>query len=245
MTQPVRIHQIFYAPGQRDALDPAFAPLSNESNSRPEWFEYHVFRTQYIAGACQPGEISGFVSWKFRQKTRMRGDQFIRFIRRNPGHDVYCINPYPKSNAVFRNVWAQGEHFHPGLRELARRCFDAAGIDLSLDGEHGDAITCYCNYWAATRTFWDLYMGYMERIHALVEQRIHPNLTERLHARARYDGNASFLAFLVERMFTTILARHPEISVASLRCDAWWRRALGTTGHFRGVIRPQGDSHRS
>lgn len=235
MNPKIRVHQIYYDPSQRPFLDPAFVPLDNTRNERPEWCEYHVFRTQYLAGTCAPGQLTGFISWKFRQKTRMTGAQFIRFIRRNPGHDVYCINPYPKSNSIFRNVWAQGEHFHPGLRELARRCFDAAGIELPLDGEHGDAIICYCNYWVATRAFWDLYMGYAERLFDAIEHRLDPDTKARLFSRARYDGNASFLPFVIERLFTTVLAKNADVTVASLRCDSWWRRIIAASVHVRGL----------
>jgi hypothetical protein len=233
MTHEIRIHQIYYEPRQRPLLDPAFIPLDNTRNERPEWCEYHVFRTQYHAGVCAAGQLTGFMSWKFRQKTRMSGGQFIGFIRRNPGHDVYCINPYPKSNAIFRNVWAQGEHFHPGLRDLARRCLDAAGLDLPLDGEHTDAITCYCNYWVGTRPFWDLYMSYAERLFDVIETRLDTDTRARLDARAQYDGNASFLPFVIERLFTTILFQHTEVSVANLRCDHWWTRLTGRSASFR------------
>jgi len=226
MHPAIRIHQIYYDPTQRPSLDPAFVPLDNTRNERPEWCEYHIFRTQYLAGACEPGQLTGFMSWKFRPKTRMTGGQFVRFIGRNPGHDVYFINPYPKSNSTFRNVWAQGEHFHPGLRKIAQSCFDAAGIELALTGKHGDDITCYCNYWVGTKAFWDLYMSYAERLFDAIEHRLDAVVAARLHARAHYDGNASFLPFLMERLFTTILARHVELSVASLRCDSWWRRRL-------------------
>jgi len=40
-----RIHQIYYAESQRRSLDPAFVSYDNRVNSRPEWREYHVFRT--------------------------------------------------------------------------------------------------------------------------------------------------------------------------------------------------------
>jgi hypothetical protein len=51
----VCIHQIYYDDAQRPALDPAFLPYDNRANPRPEWREYHVFRTEWLAGRCRAG----------------------------------------------------------------------------------------------------------------------------------------------------------------------------------------------
>ena len=49
-------------------------------------------------------------------------------VAERPGHDVYFCNPFPANEALYHNVWAQGEISHPQFLALARAFFEAAGL---------------------------------------------------------------------------------------------------------------------
>ena len=125
----IAIHQIYYDDSQWRAIDPAFQPYDNRANPDPVWREYHVFRTEYLADNVREGEVTGYLSWKFGMKTRVRGRDFVDFIKRHPGRDVWFLNPHGIEPRRFRNVWLQGEHHHPGILRLARRVFRHVGIN--------------------------------------------------------------------------------------------------------------------
>ena len=159
----VRIHQIYYDDAQRAALDPAFIPYDNRTNPRPEWREYHVFRTEWLAGRCGAGDVTGFLSWKFGAKTGIAGRAFVEFVERHPGHDVYFVNPSRVEPRPFTGIWQQAEVHHPGIIGLAQRIFDRVGVAVDLATlEQPREQVLFCNYWAGTRRFWDDYMAAFE-----------------------------------------------------------------------------------
>lgn len=208
----IRIHQIFYSDDQLPRLDPAFLPFDNRSNECPEWREYHVFRTAYRAGACREGDITGFVSWKFGMKTGVPGKAFVDFIARHPGHDVYFLNPTRVERRVFPNIWRQGESHHPGILSLAQRIFDAVGVDVDLAMlAQPQSHILYCNYWAGTRDFWDIYMSFCEPIRAHIENGLSPPDIQLVRSRADAVIDACYIPFIIERLFSTLLTLRPNI----------------------------------
>ncbi|MEI7780480.1 MAG: hypothetical protein WCJ18_00970 [Planctomycetota bacterium] len=233
-----RIHQIYYDPPQRELLDPAFLPYSNVSNERPEWREYHIFRKEYLAGSCDQG-ITGFVSWKFGQKTGISGAQFRDWIERLPGYDVYFVNPFPLPQ--FRNVWCHGDLCHPGITEISQMLFHRVGLrtdlaSLRMDRRH----TAYCNYWAATPQFWDRYMAFCEPLHDLIEHRLEPAVRARLMQRADAVTEAPYIPYIFERLFSTLICIDQRIRAIGMplpEADRRPRRSVMNT-IFREVARP-------
>lgn len=228
----VTIHQIYYDDAQRQALDRSFVPYDNRSNPDPAWREYHVFRSEYIRGNIPAEGVTGYVSWKFRLKTGTKGKAFRDFIRRHPGHDVYCISPPGIEPLAFRNVWLQGEHHHPGILHLARRVFQRIGIDCDPETvEMPAGRVLYCNYWAGTRRFWDRYMAFCEPVRDCLLHGLDEADRRLLHSRADPLIDACYIPFIMERLFSTLLAVAADISCASWNAarDApprrtWFRR---------------------
>ena len=222
----IRIYQIHYRADQRTGLDPAFIPFDNTANLRPEWREYHVFREAHRAGLCAGDAIVGFVSWKFGLKTHVSGRDFVRFIARHPGHDVYFLNPRVERGR-FANVWLQGEHHHPGIIGLAEEALRAAGTPMRLaELAHPPGMTLFCNFWAGTSRFWDRYMAFCEPVFAAIERGLPTDTMARLDARADRRIDACFRPFIMERLFTTLLAVD-----ASIR----WRRHPGRRRWLGGL----------
>lgn len=222
----VRIHQIYYVDEQRALLDPAFIPYDNTANERPEWREYHVFRREFFRGACRDDAITGFVSWKFGAKTKTKGEGFKRFIHNNPGHDVYFLNPPRLMREEFANVWLQGEHHHPGLIEITEAVLRLAGHKMSLATlEQPADATLYCNYWAGTSAFWERYINFCEPIYQVIEHAIDSKLRCRIDSRADKVINACFRPFIMERLFTTLIALNSSIRWAALTpAHSLWAR---------------------
>jgi hypothetical protein len=230
----ISIHQIFYDPAQRPALDPAFIPYDNTANPCPEWREYHVFRTAWLAGACGGDDVTGYVSWKFTAKTGVSGRAFVEFIAANPGHDVYFINPHRVEPRPFANIWQQAEVHHPGIIDLAQRIL--AAVDLEIDlarlRQPRDQIL-FCNYWAGTARFWDRYMDLGERVRAHVLTGLDEADRRLAWSRADRQIDAPYVPFIMERLFSTLLAARPEIRYRAWEADSaatgrrpWYRRQL-------------------
>ena len=240
----IRIHQIFYADRQRSALDPAFTPHDNRGNTAPEWREYHVFRTAWLAGRCREGDVTGYLSWKFGVKTRVPGSVFIDFIARHPGSDVYFVNPSRIEPRPFTNIWQQGEAHHPGIIGLAQRIFDALGINVDLARfEQPQEQVLFCNYWAGSQRFWESYMAFCEPIYHHIQTGLAAADHRLIWSRADREIDSSFVPFIMERLFSTLLTLRPEIRYQSLDTEAhavrgWRRRLLGlrtTIGRLTGA----------
>jgi hypothetical protein len=228
----VMLHQIYYDDAQRPTLDRGFVPYDNRSNPDPTWREYHVFRSEYLSGRIPAEGITGYVSWKFGLKTGTTGRAFRAFIRRRPGHDVYCISPPGIDPLPFPNVWLQGEHHHPGILHLVRRVFQHVGVECDPETVHMPAgRVLYCNYWAGTRRFWDRYMAFCEPVRDCLLHGLDEADRRLLHSRADRLIDACYIPFIMERLFSTLLAVAPDISCASWEAarDApprrrWFRR---------------------
>ena len=228
-----RIHQIFYEADQRPILDPALIPYDNTANPRPEWREYHVFRSEWLAGNCRAGDVTGFMSWKFAAKTGITGRAFIDFIERNPGYDVYFVNPYRVEPRTFDNIWQQAEVHHPGIIDLAQRILAATGVEIDLANlEKSPDQVLFCNYWAGTREFWDRYMDFAEQVYWHILDGLDEADRERIWSRADSRIDASYVPFVMERLFSTLLAIRPGVRYLAWNDSAnipvaWPRRLLG------------------
>jgi len=231
----VCIHQIFYADAQRAALDAAFIPYDNRANPRPEWREYHVFRTEWLAGRCGAGDVTGFLSWKFGAKTGIAGRAFVEFVERHPGHDVYFVNPSRVEPRPFTNIWQQAEVHHPGIIGLAQRIFDQLGVAVDLESlEQPGEQFLFCNYWAGTSRFWDEYMAFCEPVYRQIMERLDAADRKLIWSRADREIDAPYVPFIMERMVSTFLAIRPGIRYLWLDADhgrrsslrRWWRWIL-------------------
>lgn len=236
---PIRIHQIFYDDAQRSALDPAFIPYDNRANPRPEWREYYVFRTAWQTGLCRNGDVTGFLSWKFGSKTGLRGTDLLRFIERNPGHDVYFAHPARVEPRPFMNIWQQAEVHHPGIIGLAQRIFDSVGVAIDLSAfEQPRTQVLFCNYWAGTRRFWEAYMAFCEPVYRHILEGLDEADRSLIWSRADREIDAPYAPFIMERMFSTLLAISPEIRSVGLDLPVSttrpWHRRL--TSFFRTAI---------
>lgn len=148
-----KIFQIYFSEEQLVELDPSFIPFDNSSSISPDEFEYYVFRTQYEKGLISNVGYTGYVSWKFGEKTSLTGQEFIKFCTDNPGYDVYFVNPFPMEICL-GNIWQQGDIRHPGLQEISQHIFDHLNYRINLDEiPRSLRLSAFCNYWVGNKSF--------------------------------------------------------------------------------------------
>ncbi|RME91641.1 MAG: hypothetical protein D6767_04810 [Candidatus Hydrogenedentota bacterium] len=202
----ITIYQIYYQENQKKYLEKDFIPYNNEYGNA-KWFEYGVFEKEYRENPIAKEELRGYVSWKFRQKTKISGQEFLDFIKRNPGYDVYFINPYEFDALAFPNVWYQGEFYHPGILSFSQKLLDHAGYSLDLHLLQTKPLeAAFCNYWIGNQKFWDLYMDFTIPLFEYIENKLTTEEKDFLFSKADTKIKANYIPFIMERMFSTLLA---------------------------------------
>jgi len=229
----VAIHQIYFAEAQASALEPAFTPLPNLENPFPERREFHLFEQFYHNKSHALADLSGLVSHKFRQKTHLRGEDFIAWINANPGYDAYFINPFPHTVYWFFNLWEQGEKSHRGIMRLAQEVFDALGypIQLKTFPRTDRQTTCFSNFWVATPQFWDEFMAFALPVYRYM---LDESRAARFFQPTYHDSDAEIFPFIIERLFTTFIITRPGYKVLAFPHPPGW--AKKTTKRLVPVI---------
>lgn len=200
-----RIFQIYYEPWHLELLDPAFEPFDNRGIVS-EFYELEVFGRIAGSGEVKSAQLWGALSWRFGEKTGMTGQQLHDVIAANPGNDIYYCNPYPQNEALFHNMWLQGESCHPRFLEVAEAVCTAAGFPVEdLQAVEASEMFSAANYFVGTHKFWSLYLAFVSRAMGLSDSRMSKDMRELLHSpeadrRLKHNG-ATYVSFVVERLF--------------------------------------------
>ena len=200
------IHQVYYHPSQAIHLPRKFIPYFNPPSGLTRTLhENAVFFKEYFSNAILEDGYFGYLSWKFEKKTFISSEQFLAFIKGNPGYDVYFINPFPEMGELFRNVWQQGDYYHPGMSELAQFLLRRSGYDYDIHSMINDEATLlYANYWVGNKKFWDLYIPFLKSIYDQFNS-LPPKRQRAFLRNSGYHTGAGYLTFIFERMFSTYL----------------------------------------
>ena len=206
---PVRIFQIYFEAWQRDLLDPAFVPFDN-SGVRSELLEFDVFERLAQDQRTRGVELWGALSWRYAEKTGISGEELLEKINKNPGHDVYYCNSHAMDEALYHNMWLQGETAHPRFLELCSAIFKAAEISNDeLISLQPSSVYSTANYLIGTPKFWTLYIGFVRGILVDVDKKLSPEMKSLLHSTAADDrglhGGATYVPFIIERLFTIFI----------------------------------------
>ena len=233
------IHQIWYRDEQRSFLEPRMKPWDNRKNLRPEWCEYWVMRTAWFDAEQPFDNLTGFFSWKYRQKLELDYGQIEGFVAAHPGADCYIFSPAVFQVAFYRNVWHQAEVWHPGITRIAQGMLDDLGILVDLAGSVDHHLsTAYANLWIGSRPFWRAYIEFMERTFAYIEaqkdREASPFWLNRFGS-AGGEGHVQRLPvipYLIERMFSVFVKLHPEFRIVAWEypLDILEKRAFRAAG---------------
>lgn len=202
------IYQIYYDQNSYQYLDKDFIPYNNSSPIKEKEFEYGVMRNLYLNNQLfkDNSKYASVFSWKFKHKTMLDGKDFIDWVNKNKGYDVYFINPFPELANMYFSVWWQGEYWHPGIISLVEELLLNTNIQLNIKDIRNTIKTCcYCNYWIANKKFWDLFMSISEEMYKSVYES--DDITKELLFNVKADGhiNAAMFPFIFERIFSTVL----------------------------------------
>lgn len=201
----LRLFQIYYEPWHLELLDPDLEPFDN-SGAYSEFFEFDVFSRLADQEGIRSAELWGAVSWRFSEKTGMSGNELRDIIKANPGYDVYYCNPYPHNEALFHNMWLQGETCHPRFLEVAKAVFAAANLpEEELRALEQSEMFSAANYFVGSNKFWSLYLAFVKRVIGLADSRMSDEMKQLLHSseadqRFMHNG-ATYVSFVVERLF--------------------------------------------
>jgi len=205
------IYQIYFSPSQIVHLDAAFTPLDNSNQDDP-LREFAVFEKLANDARQKKVNLWGAMSWRFAEKTGLKGGELRQAIEQQPGFDLYYCNPYPEHEALYINGWQQGVVSHPAFTELCAAVLDAAGLDSREMGSVQPSKSfSVCNYFVASQAFWASYLpwvrGVIERARANLPAPLLRVLDSRMSDPTNQHPGATYWPFIVERLLPQFL-RH-------------------------------------
>ena len=209
MSTNIKVFQIYFKPELEVHCDPAFTPLDNTSNPRPELREWDVWDREYENIVKQDLDYWGFVSWKFKEKTNLTGQQVFNFINANPGQDVYLFNPCIVNEACFANSWEQGDIHHPNISAIGNNFLKKIGYgDIDVKGMVLDRnTTVFANYIVGSREFWAKFMEFTRKLFS--EANKDPEFKHQVFGQGlsnyAHDRSLPNFTFLIERLIPTYL----------------------------------------
>ena len=205
----IKIFQIYFKPELLDQCDPKFVPLDNTANPRPELREWDVWDRFHEQRLEEYLDLWGYVSWKFREKTNLSGQQVLDHINNNPDYEVYLFNPCIVNEALFANSWEQGDLHHPNISEIGNKFFAKLGYEtidvksMMLDNKR----TVFANYVVGNRRFWEKFMTFSRRLFTEADK--DPKFKEEVFGVGRsnyaHDHSLPNFTFLIERLIPTFL----------------------------------------
>lgn len=200
---PLRIFQIYYESWQRDLLDPSFAALDN-SGLKSELEEFLVLerlaKSEHVKGA----KLWGALSWRFTERTGMKSTDWVAAIQADRGKDVYFCDPAPVNEALFHNLWLQGEIAHPHFLEVCIAFFKATKLPLeTLSAIVPGEQYATANYFVGTPRFWELYLPWVTELFKVANKNMPPKERDLMHAKAAEGPHKgmSLMPFILERLF--------------------------------------------
>lgn len=213
MTQHIEIHQIYYNEATRALVDPAFQPLDNTANERPDWYEYWPIRRFLLSTRLEEDGHYGFFSPKFRDKTQLSGSDVLAYAESARHADVITFSPYPELAAAFLNVFEFGERKHAGLINIAQAFVARAGLQVQIQRLVMDTRnTVYSNYFVARPPFWRRWLQICEVCFEICEGPA-SELRTLLTQETRHQTTSQMKVFLIERIASLILATSNEFTV--------------------------------
>lgn len=208
-----KIFQIYYNEITKEENDKGFLQLDNFSNQRPDWSEYWPIRNFLLNNELDPSAYYGFFSPKFKQKTGLNSDDVYGFLD-TAGQDVVVFSPYFDQSAFPINVFEQAAANHQNIYPCFIEAFKAIGAQIDIQGlVMTSRNTVFCNYFAAKKCFWDVWLNQCEKLFSICEENKLP-LAQLLNAPVNHSGaHNPVKVFVIERMISYLLATSKQWSV--------------------------------
>lgn len=199
--------QTFTGEKQRRFLDPETLPFDYYDNKGTEFEIFKKIREEHSSSL----DAWGIFSWKFEIKTLTELKMFNSFAVKGlkEGADCVFINPMLASEAVFANVWEQGELCGHGGIQLVTEFLVQKGL-ITVESLFMQRTTfALCNYFYATKKFWQGYIEYVEECLNELDKdwKAGGEVGKIYSSSARYGRrpNLSMRPFIIERLFSSYL----------------------------------------
>lgn len=205
------IYQIFYDQKTKQALDPAFIPLDNMANERPDWFEFWPIRNFLKQASLDESRLYGFVSPSFQSKTGLGGADLLGFLNQAPSEiDIVLFSHSWDQIAYFKNIFEQGDYCHPGLLDASDRFFRGCSSVPDIRNLTGNSMnSVFSNYFVAKPSFWKRWLAIADKLWDVCEEQSGA-LTDALNSSGSYKSgagqDAALKVFLQERIASVLLA---------------------------------------
>lgn len=158
----IKIYQSFFKPEQISLLEKNFIPYNNLENKNSALHEYPILLDLYSKNRNFDG-YWGMMSWRFKEKTGLTGDKFLRLINDSPGYDVYHVNPFFEVTTKYSNPFTQGEVHHPGMINFINSLLKQMGYNLDITKENFNKENfIFCSYYVGNHRFWEKWMVFQE-----------------------------------------------------------------------------------
>lgn len=204
--QAIRIFQIYYDEESRQQLDPAFIPLDNSENPRPDWSEYWPIRRLLAREKFTDSTYVGVISPRFSEKTGMDGASVHDVVARAQA-EIISFSPFFAQNALHQSSFHQGEAHHPGLIKRSQGVADLLGLKVNVSELIADqTTTIFANYFVARYSFWKVWFPAAEKIFRICE-RFEGVLGEALSSGTIHRGEmfAPMKVFVMERLVSLLM----------------------------------------
>jgi hypothetical protein len=210
----LNIYQAYYENGQLSILDKDFIPYDNTINESPHLREYPMWK-KLFEKHCETDCYWGLMSWRWYDKTRISGKQFKNWIYENPGFDCYHFDPFNHLSKQYKNLWIQGDQWHPGMLSYANRLFPKLGIETSAEElQYKPEHFGTCNYYVGNSKYWTSLINFIDEVLNISSQ--DDEMYKYLYVDGRlYNGHViPNFAFVAERLFSLHNYLNEEYKIA-------------------------------
>lgn len=210
-TKNIRIYQSFYETDQIHKLEPSFIPYDNTKNPEPLKREFPIFLDLYEQNKDFDG-YWGLTSWKWREKTQVRGSNYLRNLRlklKDNNYDVVIFNPYPHLIKAYNNPFVEADDYHhKGMVNYIERILGKMNVDVNIrktkfDPKHFS----YCSFYIGTNKFWDSWMKFLLNFIELSKDDEYFTGATSIHLKFR---NFTNFPFIIERLPALFLHLNSE-----------------------------------
>lgn len=153
----ISLYQIYYDEDSKAKLGSGFIPLDNRNPSAKGWYEFWPILKFLNSQKLNDQDWYGFLSPKFETKIGLSHQEVVEIVEQNSSRsEVLLLSPEWDQVSYFKNVFEQGEVFHPGLKALLQNFLDSIGLKVDLDGVVMDSSnSVFSNYVIAKKKYWD------------------------------------------------------------------------------------------
>lgn len=195
----IKIYQNYYLEEQKQYLDTAFIQYDNTDNKEPELREYPILK-KLQQKHCNDDLYWGLVSWRWEEKVKVDGKNFIQFIKNNPGYDLYHINYDHKGAQNTKNFLEHGELHHKGMRKYFQVLNGMMNWNLNTSQQLEPKYFITCHNYVMHASIWTRWMEFIDECLRISYNDEKLNSYLMVETSQRYGKRIPNFSFVVERL---------------------------------------------